>query len=342
MLKIGLIGAGYWGPNLARVLNQSQRCTFSACCDTNPKNLKRMVRQYPTLRGFTSSAELCESDVDAVVVATPIGTHYEVVRDALNAGKHVLVEKPLAHNLACAEELVALAERTGLTLMVGHTFIYSAPVIKVKELIDAGLLGEIYYLSLSRVNLGLFQKDVDVIWDLAVHDVSILLYWLNEVPTQAQVFGRACVQQSKNDVAFLWLQFAKGFIASIEISWLSPQKMRRSLVVGSKRMVVYDDLEPSEKIKIYDRGVVLREPESFGEYQLTYRLGDMVAPNLSNVEPLVTEIEHFIECVETRALPRTNGAFGANVVRILETAVRSSCMAVPVSNDLYLVAQGKV
>jgi|HubBroStandDraft_5_1064220.scaffolds.fasta_scaffold62285_2 predicted dehydrogenase len=341
MLKVGLIGAGYWGPNLARVLNQNRKCNFSACCDVNPKNLENITCQYPTVRGFSSTIQMLESDVDAVVIATPIGTHFELVRQALNAGKHVLVEKPLAHNSACADELAALANRKRLTLMTGHTFIYSPPVIKVKELIDSGMLGDLFYISLSRVNLGLFQKDVDVIWDLAVHDVSILLYWLNQVPTQAQSFGRACVQQNKNDVAFLWLQFPSGLIASIEISWLSPQKMRRSIVVGSKRMVVYDDTDPSEKIKIYDRGVVLHQPESFGEFQLTYRVGDMVAPNLSNVEPLVSEVEHFIDCVENHTTPLTDGVFGAAVVRILETAVRSSRNAVPVPDGPELVALGK-
>jgi predicted dehydrogenase len=334
MLKIGLIGAGYWGPNLARVLNQNRRCIFAVCCDTNPRNLEKVTRQYPTVRGITNTPQMWESDVDAVVIATPIGTHFELVREALNAGKHVLVEKPLAHNAACADELAMMAERKNLTLMTGHTFIYSPPVIKVRELIDSGTLGDLFYISLSRVNLGLFQKDVDVVWDLAVHDVSILLYWLNELPAQAQAFGRACIQENKNDVAFLWLRFASGLIASIEISWLSPQKMRRSIIVGSKRMVVYDDTEPSEKIKIYDRGVVLHEPENFGEFQLTYRVGDMVAPNLSNVEPLVAEIEHFVHCVENHTIPRTNGIFGANVVRILEAAVQSSRNGISIRDNL--------
>jgi predicted dehydrogenase len=338
--KIGLIGAGYWGPNLARVLNQSQRCLFSSCCDINPKNLEKIIRQYPTVRAFSDTTQMWDSDVDAVVVATPISTHYELVRDALNAGKHVLAERPLAHNVKRAEELTSLAEQNGLTLMTGHTFIYSPPVIKVKELIDSGVLGDLYYISLARVNLGLFQKDVDVIWDLVVHDVSILLYWLNEMPMQAQALGRACVQQNTNDVAFIWLQFASRLIASIEISWLSPQKMRRAIVVGSKRMVVYDDTESNDKIKIYDRGVVLHEPQSFGEFQLTYRLGDMVAPSLSNIESLVTEIDHFIECIETHALPRTNGVFGTNVVRVLEAAVRSRGNFVSVRDSLQLVARG--
>jgi predicted dehydrogenase len=323
MIKIGLIGAGYWGPNLARVINQSRRCRFSACCDVVPDNLDKVIEQYPAVRGFSSASQMWESDVDAVVIATPISTHFSLASQALRAGKHVLVEKPLAHNSASGKELVAMAEKKSLTLMTGHTFIFSPPVMKIKELIESGALGDLYYISLSRVNLGLYQKDVDVIWDLAVHDVSMLLYWLEELPSQAHALGRACVQKDKNDVAFLWLRFGDGLVASIEVSWLSPQKMRRSLIVGSKRMVVYDDTEPSEKIRIYDRGVIVHQPESFGEFQLTYRVGDMVAPTLSNVEPLLAEIEHFVESIETGGTPKTNGMFGTNVVRILEAAIGS-------------------
>src|SRR5260370_26773699 len=207
-----------------------------------------------------------------------------------------MVEKPLAHSSRLAEELVALAERQRCTLMTGHSFIYSPPVNVVQNLIEYGMLGDIHCISLSRVNLGLYQKDVAVIWDLAVHDVSILLHWLDEMPIWGSSFGRACVQKDKNDVAFIWLQFPSGVVASIEISWLSPQKMRRTSVVGSKRMIVYDDTEPSEKIKIYDRGVVVKQPESFGDHRLTYRLGDMVAPDLSKFELLLTEIEQCIDC----------------------------------------------
>lgn len=323
MTKVGLIGAGYWGPNLARVLNQSRRCDFYAVCDVDVHNVEKIVAQYPTVRGFSSVSEMLQSEAEAVVVATPISTHFDLAKQALMAGKHVLVEKPLAHEASRCDELVRLAERNGLVLMTGHTFIFSPPVRKVKELIQNGSLGDLYYISLSRVNLGLYQKDVDVIWDLAVHDISILLYWLNAVPVQARAFGRACVQKNKNDVAFLWLQFPNGLIASVEISWLSPQKLRRSMVVGSKRTVVYDDTEPSEKIKIYDRGVIAHQPESFGEFQMTYRMGDMVAPNLSNVEPLLAEVEHFVDCVQAGVPPITDGTFGATVVRVLEAAVDS-------------------
>lgn len=320
MIKTGLIGLGYWGPNLARVLNQTSRCEFTACCDANPRRLELIGRQYPSVRRFNTAKELMESDVDAVAIATPISTHYELARQALLHGKHVFVEKPLADSSERARELAELAKGLDRRLMTGHTFIYSPPVVKVKELIDSGALGDLHHLSFSRVNLGLYQKDVDVVWDLAVHDISILLYWLGELPVQACSFGRSCVQQAKRDVAYLWFRFPSGPVASCEVSWLSPQKMRRTCVVGSKRMVVYDDTDPSEKIKIYDRGVILHQPENFGEYQLTYRLGDMLAPNLVNTEPMLIEIEHFLECIETGATPRTGGKFGTDVVTAIEMA----------------------
>jgi len=323
MIKVGLIGAGYWGPNLARVLSQSRKCEFVACCDVNAGNLEKIVHQYPRVKGFASVDEMLADVLDAVVIATPISTHYEIARKALNAGVHVMVEKPLAHKASYAEELASTALRRGLILATGHTFVYSPPVIKIKEVIDSGSLGDVYYISLSRVNLGLYQKDVDVLWDLAVHDISILLFWLDETPLVATALGRACVQTHKNDVAFIWLKFPSGVLAAIEVSWLAPQKLRRSIIVGSRRMVVYDDTDSNEKVKIYDRGVILHDPETFGEFQLTYRMGDMVAPYLANQEPLVLEVTHFLECIETGEQPKTNGEFGARVVRVLETVVES-------------------
>ena len=323
MIKVALTGMGYWGPNLARVLNQLNTCDFVAVCDSNVENLARMTSQYPSLRGYLRFDDLLASDVDAIMIATPISTHYELAKRALLAGKHVFVEKPLAHQATLARELVTIAAEQKKTLFTGHTFIYSPPVIKVKELIDCGDLGEIFYISLSRVNLGLYQKDVDVVWDLAVHDISILLYWLGENPINGASFGRACVQQNKRDVAFLWLEFPSGIVASSEVSWLSPQKMRRTCVVGSHRMVVYDDMDPGEKIKIYDRGVDFTQPRTFGEFQLSYRMGDMNSPYLGNAEPLLKEVEHFIHCVETGEKAITSGEFGVQVVEVLELLERT-------------------
>jgi predicted dehydrogenase len=320
MIKTGLIGLGYWGPNLARVLSQAQQGKFTACCDLDANRLDRIAQQYPGVQLFHNVSDLLQSDVEAVLIATPIATHYDLARRALLAGKHVFVEKPLADTSAHARELTEMARALGRTLMVGHTFVYSPPVVKIKELIDSGVLGQIQYLTFSRVNLGLYSKDVDVVWDLAVHDVSILLYWLGELPIRACSFGRSCVQRARRDVANVWFQFASGPVAWCEVSWLSPQKMRRTCVVGSERMILYDDTEPSEKVKLYDRGVSMRQPESFGEFQLTYRLGDMLAPNLPNTEPLLLEVEHFLKCVETGSAPRTDGKFGEDVVRAIEMA----------------------
>ena len=323
MIKVGLVGLGYWGPNLARVLQQTRQCEFTACCDLDPQKVGTIVRQYPHVRGFSTVGDLLDSDVDAIVIATNIHTHYELAREALQRGKHVLVEKPLSDSSRNAADLVMQARRAGKVLMTGHTFVYSPPVIKIKELIESGDIGDLHYISFSRVNLGLYQKDVDVIWDLAVHDISILLYWLEQFPVNAFSFGRSCVQKAKYDVAFLWFQFPGGEVASCEVSWLSPQKMRRTSIAGSKRMIIYDDTEPSEKVRIYDRGVMLHRPATFGEFQLTYRMGDVISPNLENTEPLLNEVEHFIHCIETGETPRTSGEFGASVVRAIEMA--SSC-----------------
>jgi predicted dehydrogenase len=210
--------------------------------------------------------------------------------------------------------------------MTGHTFVYSPPVIKIKQMIEKGEIGDIHYISLSRVNLGLYQKDVDVVWDLAVHDISILLYWLGQMPIRGASFGRACVQSQKRDVAFLWLEFPNGVVASNEISWLSPQKLRRTCVVGSNKMVVYDDMDPSEKVRIYDKGVDVHVPESFSEHQLTYRFGDMTVPYLGNAEPLLREVEHFVACIESGSTPNTSGSFGAQVVEVLEMVNRNQFM----------------
>jgi predicted dehydrogenase len=323
MLRVGLVGLGYWGPNLARVLANSEKCEFSACCDLDHRKLSKITRQYPSVRGFRSFDELLESDVDAVLIATNIGTHYELAKRALLRGKHVFVEKPLADSSDKAAELTKIGRFANRTLMTGHTFIYSPPVVKVKELIDGGTLGDLRYISISRVNLGLYQKDVDVIWDLAVHDLSILIYWLGETPIQAWSFGRACIH-TKRDVAFLWFRFPSGVIASCEVSWLAPEKMRRTCVIGSDKMVVYDDLDSSEKIKVFERGVNFVTPSDFGEFQLTYRMGDVISPNLANVEPLAVEIDHFLQCIETGEAPVTNGEFGTDVVRAIEIAIEGA------------------
>ena len=318
MINVGLVGLGYWGPNLARVLNQSPHYNFVACCDLDHQKLEQIAHQYANVRPVKSLDLLLASDVDAIVIATPISTHYDLARRALEAGKHVMVEKPLAHRSGLARELNGIAQNKGLVLFTGHTFIYSPPVQAVKRLIDVNELGDLHYMSLSRVNLGLYQRDVDVVWDLAVHDISILLYWLGESPVRGASFGRACVQEDKRDVAFLWLEFPGGVIASIEVSWLSPQKMRRTCIVGSKKMVVYDDTSLDEKIRIHNKGVDWHQPQNFGEFQLSYRMGDMVAPYIANSEPLLQEVECFARSIETGEASITCGDFGVRVVEALE------------------------
>jgi predicted dehydrogenase len=321
MIKAGLVGLGYWGPNIARVLSANERCKFTACCDLDPGKLKRITRQYPGVEGLREFDQLLKSDIDALFIATSICTHYELAKRALLQGKHVFVEKPLADSSQKAADLTRIAKDVGRTLMTGHTFVYSPPVVKVKELIDEGALGKVHYISVSRVNLGLYQQDADVVWDLAVHDLSILLYWLGESPIQAWSFGRSCVNNKFHDVAFLWYRFPSGVIACCEVSWLAPQKMRRTSVVGSEKMVVYDDMESSEKIKIFESGVILHPPGNFGEFQLTYRMGDVISPRLANVEPLAVEADHFLKCVETGERPITDGVFGTAVVKAIEMAI---------------------
>jgi predicted dehydrogenase len=332
-MKVGIIGLGYWGPNIVRVIQQSGNCNLAGVCDLDPAKVASVMRHNKGITGYTNAADLLASDISSVLIATSISTHYDLATQALLAGKHVFVEKPLCDSAAKAEKLVDLAEARGLILMAGHTFVYSPPVVKIKELIDSGVIGRVHYVSLSRVNLGLYQKDVDVMWDLAVHDISILLYWLNEAPIAAFSFGRSCVQQAKNDVAFLWFQFSSGTIASCEVSWLSPQKLRRICVVGSERMIAYDDTEPDEKVKVYNRGVNFKIPDSFGEFQLTYRMGDMSSPHLANVEPLTVEIDHFIDCCLTGKVPRTDGKFGLEVVRALELATMRIWNAEPIAHE---------
>lgn len=325
MIRVGLIGTGNWGANLARVLNQSLKCEFAAMYDKDPSRLQHQSRLCRQAKVCTSFRELLDS-VDAVVVATPIASHFEVVKEAIDSGKHVFVEKPLAVTSEQCAALTKMAERRGVVLMVGHTFIYTAAVQKIKAEIDSQNTGDLHYITLQRVNLGPYLENTEVTSDLAVHDISILLYWLGEMPVRASSFGRACVHKHNQDVAFLWFEFASGLIASIEVSWLSPQKLRRTCVVGSKMTIVYDDLETNDKVKIYHRNMEFREPETFGEFQMSYRMGDLQVPYLGNTEPLQTELEHFIHCAETGSKPWTDGEFGTNVVRCLEMAVANPVM----------------
>jgi predicted dehydrogenase len=319
-VRVAAVGCGYWGPNVIRNLDSVPGFQLCCVCDSDAERLRPVAARYPAARPTTDLHNLFEdASIDAVYIATPVSTHYELVKRALDSGKHVLVEKPLAMTVEQAEALAALAAAKRLTLMVGHTFVFSPPVRKVKELIDSGVMGPIYYVETTRVNLGLFQKDVSVLWDLGPHDLSILIYWLGEVPIRVSARGRSFLGEALEDVAFLTLEFPSGILAQVQLSWLAPSKLRRTSVVGRERMVVYDDLEPVEKIKVFDRGVD-RQPASFGEYQLTYRSGDILSPRLDTTEPLYLECAHFLECIQTGREPDTSPRSGVEVVRVIQAA----------------------
>jgi len=323
-VSVALVGYGYWGPNLLRNYMELPGAWVKTVCDVRPEALQKVATRFPSIALTTDYAEvLADEGIDAVLLATPIGTHFALARVALEAGKHVFVEKPMTADAREARELIDAAAARRLTLMVGHTFVFSPPVRKVRELIETGALGDIYFVTTQRVNLGLHQKDVSVIWDLAPHDLSILYYWLGEHASDVAVNGRGCIVPGIPDVAFINLKFPSGVVAEIQASWLSPVKLRRTIVVGSKKMLVYDDTENVEKVKIYDHGVDFRDPTDFGEFQLSYRTGDIVAPKISGTEPLWLEAQHFMESIVAGTAPITGGEQGLQIVSSLEAAEAS-------------------
>jgi predicted dehydrogenase len=322
-VRVGVVGLGYWGPQLVRNLYESPYADVVTVCDARPEALAQIGRRYPGLRQTTEFADvLADSEVEAVVVATPISTHYPLARAALEAGKHTFVEKPLAGSLAEATQLAALAQDLGLVLMPGHTFLYSPPVQAIRDLIASGGLGEIYFVSTSRVNLGLHQSDASVVWDLGPHDFSILSYWLGETPVGVTALSRSCVMPDTPDVAFIQLEYASGIVANVELAWLAPSKLRRTTVVGSQKMVVYDDTS-AESVRVFDSGVNLPDPESFGEYRLSYRTGDIISPRIPIAEPLALELEDLCRAIRTGSALRSTPQLGVEVVRVVEAAERS-------------------
>jgi predicted dehydrogenase len=322
-VRVAVVGLGYWGPNLVRVLHELGDAEVAVACDMRTEALARAAGRYPGVRLTESFDDVLEDDsVDAVAIATPVATHYELASAALKAGKHVFVEKPLAGSSDKALELVELADAQRLTLMPGHTFLYSPPVNVSRELIRNGELGEIYFISTSRVNLGLHQPDVSVVWDLGPHDFSILRYWLGEMPIRVSAVSRGCIIDATPDVAFIHLEFPSGTIANIELSWLAPSKLRRTAIVGSRKMVVYDDTSV-EPIRIFDSGADVPEPQTFGEFRLTYRTGDIVSPRVDVTEPLQLELADFCVAVRTGREPRSSAQLGLDVVRITEAVHRS-------------------
>ena len=325
MLKVGVIGCGYWGPNLIRNFTQNRNSVVPICADLSQDRLDHMKGLYPHLEVTTDYKDLlARNDLDAVVVATPPVTHHAITMEALNAGKHVYVEKPLAVDSAQSGEMVARAAELGLTLMAGHTFVFTAAVNKIKEVIESGELGDIFYISTTRVNLGLFQENINVVWDLAPHDVSILNYILDAMPERVSAVGHSYIRNGVEDVAFLTFGYPNGVLAHVHVSWLDPDKIRRTTVVGSKKMLVYDDISSLEKIRIYDKGVTVQPHyDTFGEFQLAYRFGDIFIPKLDDKEPLKVACQHFMDCVANNEPSRSSGAKGHEVVKVLEAAIGS-------------------
>jgi predicted dehydrogenase len=322
-LVLGIVGLGYWGPNLTRVVSEAQGIRLKWICDLDPERLERFGRRYPACQKTMKLDDvLTDGEVDAVLIATPVFTHFDLALASLRAGKHTFVEKPLAPSSEEAEELVELARSDRLTLMCGHTFVYSPPVRAVKDLIERGELGELLFVSSSRVNLGLHQRDVSVVWDLGPHDFSILQYWLAETPATVRTTGRDSIVEGIPDVAFVNLGYESGLVANVELSWIAPGKLRRTVIVGSEKMVVYDD-GAAEPVRVFDHGVVFKDPESFGEYQLSYRTGDIVSPKVETHEPLSEEIADFAAAIRGGGTPVASPELATDVVRVAEAADES-------------------
>lgn len=326
MLNLGIIGYGYWGPNLVRNFMEIPGARVTMVGDLDAQRLARVTARYPTVQTTRDAGELIRSPaVDAVVVATPVSTHAELALQALRAGKHVLVEKPMAASSADARRMIAAAARHRRVLMVDHTFVYTGAVRRMRELIASHALGELYYYDSVRVNLGLFQRDVNVIWDLAVHDLSIMDYVLGRPAQAVSATGMSHMAGHPENIAYITVFFGGGLLAHFHVNWLAPVKIRRTLVAGSAKMIVFDDLEPSEKLKVYDKGLtVSRKPDDQYQMRIGYRAGDMWAPYVEPTEALRAEALHFVDCVARGATPLTDGAAGLRVVRVLEAASRSA------------------
>jgi len=324
-MKIAVIGCGYWGPNLVRNFIQSNKIEQVICCDLDQKRLDHMKNLYPSVKVLSDYKELLHMpDLDGVAIATPVKTHHPIAKEFLAQGKHVFIEKPLTHSYETASELVKLAEESQKVLMVGHTFEYTAAVNKIRDIVENGELGKVLYISCVRVNLGLFQPDINVVWDLAPHDISIILYVLGELPVSVNSQGKAHFKLDIEDVATTTLNFKNGIVAFVHNSWLDPNKIRRTTIVGTKRMLVYDDIEPQEKIKIYDKGVeVPPYYDTYAEFHLSYRYGDIHSPRIEDYEPLKKECEHFLMCIQKGMCPLSDGYSGLRVVSILEAANKS-------------------
>jgi predicted dehydrogenase len=323
MINFGVIGYGYWGPNIVRNLDQLDGSTVVAVCDKSPASRKKIQKAHPHVRVTADATELISSaDIDAVAVVTPVWTHYELAKAALENGKHVFVEKPFTSCSRHAEELIELAAKKNLKIMVDHTFLFTGAVKKISQLLDSDALGKIYYYDSTRVNLGLFQHDVNVVWDLAPHDLSIIDHLIKERPEAVVATGETHLN-SHEDVAYLTIYFPNKIIAHINVNWLSPVKVRTTLIGGEKKMLVWNDVEPDEKIRIYDKGVNISSREGLYNLLVNYRSGDMWAPQLDRSEALKQELTYFMDCVSSGKDPHNDGQAGMRIVKMLEAATES-------------------
>jgi predicted dehydrogenase len=323
-IKIGVIGAGYWGPNLIRNFYDIPDSDMVAVCDLRQERLDHIQSRYPGVITCSDYSEILNSDVDAMVIATPVSTHYGIARDCLRAGKHVLIEKPLACTSEEAQQIVTLGRDLNKLVMIGHTFMFNPAVIALREIISSGEIGNIFYVNSTRVNLGLYQPDINVVWDLAPHDISILLYILDESPVFASARGGMYVKPGVHDVAHITVHYSEGVFADLRVSWLDPCKIRRITIVGSKKMIVYDDIEPVDKIKIFDKGVDVQPyTDTFEEFHLAYRYGEAENYPLRNEEPLRMECQHFLDCIRDGRSSYSDGDLGLKVIQVIEAANKS-------------------
>ena len=325
-IKVGVIGCGYWGPNLIRNFNENYHTELKYACDLDEERLERIKLRYPSVIPTRNYKDLLrDRDLQVIAIATPVHTHYNLAKEALEAGKHLLIEKPLAANVKEAERLVALSKKKNLILFVDHTFIYTGAVRKMKEFISSGELGEIFYFDSVRVNLGLFQPDVNVVWDLAPHDISIMDYIISQKPKSVVAIGGSHTGNGIEDIAYVTVKFDSELMAHFHVNWMSPVKIRRIIIGGSKKMMVFDDLDPAEKIKIYDKGIILTKTDKKLIYQniVQYRTGDMYAPRIDHAEALKVLIDHLVDCITHKKNPITDGESGLRIIRILEAADKS-------------------
>lgn len=325
MINIAVVGCGYWGPNLIRNFHSLPDCRVKTICDFNLERIAHFKKVFPSVCATTNIDEIInDPEVNAVAIATPVQTHFPIAEKSLRAGKHTFIEKPMAASSDQCRELINTAKARSLTLMVGHTFIYTAPVRKIKEIISSGEIGEVLYISSRRLNLGLFQNDVNVTWDLAPHDISIILHVLEHDPVSVNCQGKAHMKPGIEDVTNLTINFQNGGIALIHSSWIDPRKVRETTIVGSQKMIVYDDNEPLEKLRIYDKRVeVPPHYDTYAEFHFSYHYGDMHVPYLKQIEPLKVECQHFLDCISTGAKPDSSGEEGLRVVQILEASTLS-------------------